>query len=426
MKDRKNVKVVIMAGGKGTRIVSINDEVPKPMIPIAGKPILEHQIECLVKQKLKEIIIVIGYKGEVIQNYFEDGKRFGVNIKYIREETPLGTAGALYYLKEKINEDFFLINGDIIFDIDFCRFYQYHKRNGSYATIFTHPNSHPHDSSIVVADENGKVTCWHSKEEDRGWYKNCVNAGIHLLSPEIFKMFPVLEKKDLDRDILKSLIKQDKLYSYQSPEYVKDIGTPERFFSVQEELKKGLITTKNLTKKQRAIFLDRDGTINKYVGFLKNIEDMELLHGVSEAIRKINTSDFLAIVITNQPVIARGEVTYKELEDIHNKMETLLGKEGAYIDDIFFCPHHPDKGYEGEREELKVECNCRKPKPGLLIKAAEKYNIDLKESWMVGDSINDITAGRAVGCKTAFIGKLDENGVPAFNNLLECIDKILG
>jgi len=164
-----------------------------------------------------------------------------------------------------------------------------------------------------------------------------------------------------------------------------------------------------LKNKQKAIFLDRDGTINKYVGFLRNIDEFELLDGVAAAIRKINESGYLAIVVTNQPVIARGEVSFEELNEIHNKMETLLGKEGAYLDAIYYCPHHPHKGYEGERPELKMDCACRKPKPGMLFKAAEDFNIDLSQSWMIGDGENDIKAGINAGCKTILLSDKHEN-----------------
>lgn len=216
-------------------------------------------------------------------------------------------------------------------------------------------------------------------------------------------------KVDLDRQLLKPLAGTGKMFCYDSPEYVKDMGTPERYYSVCKDCKEGKISAKNLKNKQKAIFLDRDGTINKYVGFLRNIDDFELIDGVAEAIRKINESGYLAIVTTNQPVIARGEVSFEELEEIHNKMETLLGKEGAYLDAIYYCPHHPHKGYEGERPELKIECDCRKPKPGMLLNAAADFNIDLSQSWMVGDGENDVKAGLNAGCKTALIGQDKEN-----------------
>lgn len=418
------MKVVIMAGGKGTRIAQVNATVPKPMIPIEGKPILEYQIETLKKQGYTDIILIVGHMGNVIQKYFGDGSAFGVQISYIVEEQPLGTAGALYFLKDEIQNDFLLLNGDIIFDVDIQKFLEYHCNQRTAVTILTHPNSHPYDSGIIIADDKNRVTNWLHKEDERLWYKNRVNAGLHMFSPRIFESFHEAKKCDLDRDVLKPLIKEGELSVYDSPEYIKDMGTPDRYYAVIEDIKSGKVSAKNLKNKQKAIFLDRDGTINKYVGFLTDINEFELLDGVTEAIKMINESGYLAIVVTNQPVIARGEVSVEELQEIHNKMETLLGQAGAYIDDIFYCPHHPHKGYEGERPEYKIECECRKPKPGMLFAAAEKYNIDLSESWMIGDGENDIEAGKNAGCKVCAVGDVEINNVPRYNSLLECIKAV--
>ncbi|OLA55526.1 MAG: D,D-heptose 1,7-bisphosphate phosphatase [Roseburia intestinalis] len=419
------MKIVIMAGGKGTRIAQVNATVPKPMIPIEGKPILEYQIETLKNQGYTDIILIVGHMGNVIQEYFGDGAEFGVQISYIIEEQPLGTAGALYFLKDEIKDDFLLLNGDIIFDVNIQKFLEYHCKQGTVATILTHPNSHPYDSGIIIADEKKRVINWLHKEDERLWYKNRVNAGLHMLSPRIFDLFTEVKKCDLDRDILKPLIKDRELSVYDSPEYIKDMGTPDRYYAVIEDIKSGKVSAKNLKNKQKALFLDRDGTINKYVGFLTDINEFELLDGVADAIQMINESGYLAIVVTNQPVIARGEVSVGELQEIHNKMETLLGQSGAYIDDIFYCPHHPHKGYEGERPEYKIECECRKPKPGMLFAAAEKYNIDLRESWMIGDGENDIEAGRNAGCKVCSVGNVEIENVPRYDSLLECIKTVL-
>ena len=394
------------------------------MIPIEGKPILEYQIETLKKQGYTDIILIVGHMGNVIQKYFGDGSAFGVQISYIVEEQPLGTAGALYFLKDEIQNDFLLLNGDIIFDVDIQKFLEYHCNQRTAATILTHPNSHPYDSGIIIADDKNRVTNWLHKEDERLWYKNRVNAGLHMFSPRIFESFHEAKKCDLDRDVLKPLIKEGELSVYDSPEYIKDMGTPDRYYAVIEDIKSGKVSAKNLKNKQKAIFLDRDGTINKYVGFLTDINEFELLDGVTEAIKMINESGYLAIVVTNQPVIARGEVSVEELQEIHNKMETLLGQAGAYIDDIFYCPHHPHKGYEGERPEYKIECECRKPKPGMLFAAAEKYNIDLSESWMIGDGENDIEAGKNAGCKVCAVGDVEINNVPRYNSLLECIKAV--
>ena len=409
------MKTVIMAGGRGTRISSVVLGIPKPLIPIEGKPVLEHEIECLRDQGFKDIILTVSHMGDRIIDYFGDGSQLGVKIEYFNEVTPLGNAGALYELDLK--EDFLLLNADSVFDVDFNRFVVYHKEKGGLATLFTHPNSHPYDSGLIIA-KDGCVEKWLTKEDERPqWYKNRVNAGLHVLSPELLKNRPDTEKVDLDRQILKPLSGTGKMFCYDSPEYVKDMGTPERYEQVCKDFREGIVKAKNLKEKQKAIFLDRDGTINKYHGFLTDINDFELLPNSAEAIRKINESGYLAIVITNQPVIARGDVTWEELEQIHNKMETLLGLEGAYLDGIYFCPHHPDSGFEGEIPELKIDCDCRKPKPGLILKAAEDFNIDLSKSWMIGDRDNDVLAGEAAGCKGI---KMEQDG-----DLMEVLGKVL-
>ena len=398
-----DVIAVITAGGKGTRVASVNSSVPKPMLDVAGKPVLQHQIECLKQQGISDIILTIGHLGDQIQSFFGDGQTFGVRIRYVREEIPLGTAGALYYLKELLKEDFLLINGDLIFDVDLHRMMAFHHACKAMATLLVHPNDHPYDSGLVVADDDGCVRSWLTKEDKRVWYQNCVNAGIHVLSPQLLCGLTEAKKTDLDREILRPQIPQGRVFAYRSPEYVKDMGTPERIKEVERDLETGLVHKKNLSQQQRAVFLDRDGTINRYVGFLRKIEDFTLLDGVAEAVHKLNRSGYLAIVVTNQPVIARGEVTWDELREIHRKMETLLGREGAYIDDIFICPHHPDKGFAGERVEYKIRCDCRKPNPGMLLEAAQKYSIDLKKSWMIGDTMQDIQAGQAAGCQTLLL-----------------------
>ena len=402
------MKVVIMAGGKGTRMLSIASDIPKPMIPIEGRPVLEHEIECLCEQGFTDILITVGHLGNVIMDYIGDGLKFGVLITYYFEKEPLGNAGALFQVKDQLTDDFLLLNADAMFDIDFNRFVQYHKTHDAVATLFTHPNSHPYDSGVIIADEHMAVRKWLAKEDERPeYFKNRVNAGLHVLNKRILEQTVEGGKIDLDRQLLKPLAGTGQMYCYDSPEYVKDMGTPERYYAVCKDFANGIVKARNLKNRQKAIFLDRDGTINEYVGFLTDIKEFRLLDGVAEAIRKINASGYLAIVVTNQPIIARGEVSFTELQEIHNKMETLLGAEGAYIDAIYFCPHHPDKGFEGERVEYKISCDCRKPKPGMLLKAAEDFNIDLSRSWMVGDGKNDVEAGKNAGCKTVLIGTED-------------------
>lgn len=420
------MKVVIMAGGRGTRISELFPDIPKPMIPVCGIPVLEREISSLKEQGFTDIILTVGYKAESIMQHFGDGRKYGVQIEYFVEKEPLGNAGALFRIKDKLTEDFLLLNADAMFNVDFNRFVKFHKAHNGLVTLFTHPNNQPYDSGLIVANKEKKVEQWLTKEDKRPkYYQNRVNAGLHVINPEALDLKVTTDKVDLDRQVLKPLCSSGKIYCYDSPEYVKDMGTPERYETVCKDFENGTVEARNLKNKQKAIFLDRDGTINKYVGFLRNIEQFELLSGVSEAIRKINQSGYLAVVVTNQPVIARGEVTYTELQEIHNKMETILGKDGAYLDGIYFCPHHPDKGFKGEVKELKINCNCRKPNPGLLLQAASDFNINLEQSWMIGDGKNDIQAGKNAGCKTVLIGD-DEFGQDiTVYSLLEFVNQIV-
>jgi D-glycero-D-manno-heptose 1,7-bisphosphate phosphatase len=421
------LKTVIMAGGKGKRIAEIAGDIPKPMIPLWDKPVLEYQIDCLKRYGLTDITIVTGHLGSIIRDYFQNRGNFGCTIDYFHEEQPLGTAGALFRILPSLSENFLLLNGDTVFDFDFSRFIKFHREKNAAATIAVHPNSHPFDSALITPDSSGRIIAWLNKEDPRRYCKNLVNSGIHLLSKELLSLWlaektvsDLSGKVDLDREILKPLAASGRIYAYKTPEYIKDMGTPERYGEVKNDINSGLVKAKNLSFPQKAVFLDRDGTLNKVNGFISDAKDLELLPGAAEAVKGINNSGYLAIVITNQPVIARGEASLEDLEEIHNKLETDLGMGGAYLDDIFFCPHHPDKGFPGERTEYKIDCECRKPKPGLFFQAAEKYNIDLSRSYMIGDDRKDMEAALAAGCRPVSISPVPYGGgVPCYQSLLD-------
>ena len=295
---------IIMAGGRGTRISELFPDIPKPLIQINGIPVPEMEIVSLRDQGFTDFILTVSYLHEKIEEYFGDGEKLGVKIEYFVEETPLGNAGALLKLRNRIGDSpFLLLNADAVFDVDFNRMVDYHRAHGGLVTLLTHPNSHPYDSGLIIAGEDGKVEKWLAKEDERPlYYKNRVNAGLHVISPKALELSGVnkeeigkeiegkVKKVDLDRQILKPLCGTGTMFCYDSPEYVKDMGTPERFHQVEEDFKKGVVQAKNLKNKQKTIFLDRDGTINKYVGFLRKEEEFELLPGVADAIKKINKS----------------------------------------------------------------------------------------------------------------------------------------
>lgn len=397
---------IIQAGGAGTRLKSITGDLPKPMVRICGKPILQWQIESMRSSGVSQFILVVSSKTTAVQDYFGNGKNFNCKIDYIVENSPLGSGGALALLSRRIKEDFILCFGDLMLDVDWQKFMSFHMSKGAIITSFAHPNSHPYDSDVLVANSDGKIINILPKNQERDFfYANLTNAGLYCISPALLETFDGEEpiKMDFEKDLLIPTIACGGAFAYRSSEYVKDAGTPSRYESVINDCSKGIISAKCLKNPQKAIFLDRDGTINAFGNFVTDPSGLKLMPQASKAIKRINESSFLAICVTNQPVVARGETTFEGLHQIHCKMEDLLGNEGAYLDDIFFCPHHPDKGFAGEVESLKIDCECRKPKIGMLLKAKEKYNIDLSSSWFVGDTCQDVQTGVNAGCKTILL-----------------------
>ena len=400
----------ILAGGKGTRFKEVTrDVLPKPMVTIAGKPILQHQIEFLAKNNINKVILSVGYKAKIIKDYFKEGKRFGISIIYSEESKPLGTAGAFKYAESLFNrereEDTLVIYGDIIFDIDLERMLNFHKRHNGLGTLFVHPNDHPYDSDLLEINQDDRVVKFINKPHSKKLiYRNLTNAGLYILRPEILQYIPYKQKLDFGKDIFPKIINLKKyLYAYNSPEYVKDIGTPDRYDKVEKDILNGKVYRKNLKNKQKAVFLDRDGVINKEIDLLYKPEQLKLIFGVKEAIKQLNSSDYLVVIATNQPVVARGLCTEEDIREIHKKLETLLGRQGAYIDRIYYCPHHPDKGYPRENKKYKIKCNCRKPKIGLILQAEKDLNISKENSFMIGDTTTDIQTGKNYRIRTILV-----------------------
>ena len=426
-----------MAGGKGKRLHAVTrDEIPKPLAPVNGTPIIEWQIKCLRENDITEICIVIGHLGEKIREKLGNGSALGVKLRYFQEETPLGTAGALAYLSNFINgEDFTLVYGDCVFDVDIKRMATFHKEKKAHATLFVHPNSHPYDSDIVLLDKDACIKGILPKNEPRNfWYDNMVNAGLYILSGNTCNDIPTGRPADLEKEYITGLIPEQKVYGYHSPEYIKDAGTPERIKEVTKALSTGTVAARNLKNKQKCIFIDRDGTINHDTGLFCKIEELSLFPFAAEAFKHINDSGFLAIVVTNQPVIARGLCTPEDVDEIHKKMKTLLGEKGAYADAVYYCPHHPDKGYPEENPMYKIPCKCRKPGIGMIEQAMNAFNIAPELSWIIGDTTTDIQTGINAGLKTALVrtGEAGTDGKynPVLDiesaNLLTAVEQILG
>jgi len=396
-----NIQTVILAGGLGTRLGPAWAAIPKSLVPIGGKPLLEHQLLLLKRYGLQDVILLTGHLSEKIEQFCGDGSRWGMRITCVCDSQPLGTAGAVRAISEQLSGDFVVLYGDVMLNMNLQRLLAFHKERMSDCTLVLHPNNHPFDSDLVAINAESRITGFFPKPHHSSMcYRNLVNAAVYVLSPRILPYITKDTMVDFGKDVFPRLPDTLRLYGYTTREYLKDIGTPERREEVEQDYRSGRIERANFDYKRPAVFLDRDGVINEEVGLLHRPEQFALLPHAAAGVRKINASDYLAVVISNQSVIARNLCTIAELERIHNTMETLLGQERAKLDGIYYCPHHPDAGYPEENPQYKINCTCRKPKTGLVERAARDLNIALEDSFFVGDAETDILCGHAAGLTT--------------------------
>lgn len=399
-------QVAILAGGLGSRLKSRTGNLPKPMALINDVPILEHQINLCLKNGFSKIALLVSYQSEVIEEYFGNGIKFGVELVYVVEREARGTAGALLGALDIMDSRFLVLYGDTYTDINLKIFWDFDSKRKSAGTLFLHPNDHPQDSDLMEVGDDGALIRVHSYPHPEGVdYPNLVNAALYILDKEsLINVIPVDRKTDLAKNTFPAILEVGKiLYGYVSPEYIKDMGTPERLDKVEWDINQGLPENLSGRHPRAAVFLDRDGTLNLEVNYLNAPDKLTLLDGSAEAIKRINRAGVLAIGVTNQPVLARGDVTSEGLKKIHARLDRLLGEKGAYLDRMYVCPHHPDKGFLGEIPELKMECLCRKPQTGLFDLAIQDLSISRRDSWMVGDTTSDILAGKRAGLRTILV-----------------------
>ena len=431
------MQAVILAGGKGTRLRDRLGDLPKPMVDLAGKPLLEHQIDLLRTHGFTDVVLLLGHNPDSIRNYFGDGSRFGVSIRHIVEDEPLGSAGAVLAALDALDETFLLVYGDTMLNVDLQRFWTAHAASGAAASLLIHPNDHPFDSDLVEIDPAGNVVAFHAVPHppDR-YYANLVNAALYMIRKDALAPWrDAAAPLDFARDLFPRMLQAgQRLYGYRSREYIKDAGTPKRLDHVIADYLSGRIGRSSAATPAPAVFIDRDGTINEEVNRVSEPGALRLLPGAAEGIRKLNRTGLVVVVVTNQPVIARGDCTEAGLREIHDKMESGLGDAGAFVDAIYYCPHHPDKGFAGERPELKIRCDCRKPAIGLVTQACRDLNLDPARSWFVGDSETDLLTARNAGLPfvlvdTGHAGRgAMQAGVPEFvaASVSEAADFILG
>ncbi|HQR03429.1 MAG: HAD-IIIA family hydrolase [Proteobacteria bacterium] len=400
-------QVVILAGGKGTRLRERLGSLPKPLVDICGIPLLERQILLAKRYGFTHVLILVSYAAGQILDFCASRYNWGLDIRCLDDGEPRGTAGATLAVFDQLADEFLVMYGDTMLEVNLAGFHRYHQQfPDAAATLFLHPNDHPHDSDLVEMNENGQITAFHPYPHDNSrFYPNLVNAALYWVNRK--SLSPWRHESgmlDFGKEIFPSMLRSGQLLrGFNSPEYIKDIGTPPRLDRVCADFAAGKIARSSLDQPQSIVFIDRDGTLNREVDHLDEIEKLELLPDVGRAIRRLNQSEYRCCVVTNQPVVARGECSIEDLHGIHYKMETLLGQVGAFVDRIYYCPHHPERGFDGEIPELKVVCDCRKPRTGMVERGLHELNGARGNSWLVGDSSVDIETARRAGIRSILV-----------------------
>ena len=400
-------QAVILAGGKGTRLKSVLNNLPKPLAEVGGIPLLGHHLNLVRRHNFDEALILVGHGSDQIEEWVSLNPVPGLKITCISDGVPRGTAGAVLAVFDRLADDFLVSYADTMLDVDLDLFYRSHApQKESSGTLFLHPNDHPFDSDLVELNDDGRVIKFHPyPHPEGGWFPNLVNAALYYLRRDsLVNWREPAGPIDFAKDLFPKMLSQNLwLQGYISPEYIKDAGTPERLAKVRVAWEKGVIQRASLKNKQRAVFIDRDGTVNEDIGHLSSAQALEVFPYVAPALRRLNDNEWRALIVTNQPVLARGDIDAEGMRRVHARLDSEVAKSGAFFDGLFMCPHHPDSGFYGEMSHLKIACECRKPAPGLIFRARDTLNLDLAQSWFIGDSTRDLGAAEAAGVSSIIV-----------------------
>lgn len=396
MTENKITQAVIFAGGYGKRLAPFTDTNPKPMYPIEGKPYIEHLILQIKSFGISEVVMLLGYLPEKIMDYLGDGSKYGMTFHFVVTDVECETEKRILAAKDLLQEHFLMMYCDNYCPIDYERLVDDYFTNNALIQITAYANRDGYTKNNLKIAEDGQVVNYDKKRLSEGLQG--VDIGYAIINKSVLDLTDD-ENNNFEAIVYPQVVSQERMYATVTEHRYYSIGSFERI-----EL------TKAFFKNQKFVFLDRDGTLNvrpPKACYVEKPEDFVWLDGAKEAVKKLNDNGYLVILISNQPGIARGNLTEQTLEEIHEKMKSDLERIGAHIDAIYYCPHNWDDG-----------CFCRKPKPGMLYMAQRDYSLNLTKGFLIGDDERDIEAGESARVKSILVS--DEYTVlNAVNNIIE-------
>ncbi len=365
----KKIDLVILAGGKGTRIKKFLKDKPKPMMKFNNIYFLQYLINKFSKYPLNKIYILSGFKHNLIFNNFHNKISNFIKIECIKEKNLMGTGGALYNLKNKSINDFILMNGDTIFDIDYKNFLKNigQKELCHLALVKKEKNINSNKLNNLSIKKN--ILFYNNKS-------NLINGGIYFFKKKILKFIPK-KRCSLEDEILPNLIKRKLVSGKLHEEFFLDIGTPKYLRIGSKKLKDEFY--------KPAVFLDRDGVINKDFGYVNKRKNFKFKKGVIKGLKYLIKKNYYIFVVTNQAGIAKGIFTLKDFFTLHLDIKSELAEKKIYFDDVKYSPFHP----KGIIKKFRKKSNCRKPGNKMITDIFDKWLINKKKSFMIGDKLSD-------------------------------------
>ena len=380
-------QAVVLCGGRGSRLAPTVGELPKVLVPLAGRPLLARLLDDLAAAGTREVLLLAGWRGEQVADAAARLGPAGLAVRTRIERAPRGTAGALHEVRDALRERFVLVYGDVHTRLDWRRLAGCAEAQDGLATLVVHRTDHPGDSDVVALDPDYRLSGWRRAGGGGGAPPGALgNAGVAVLRRDVLDRIPPDRPTDLTGDVLPPLVDlRAPIYGYPTCEYVRDVGTPARLAGVEADVRAGRDCLR-----AELVLLDRDGVLNEEVGFLSEPEKLRLLPGAGAALRRLNAAGVSTALVTNQPVVARGLCSRETLGRIFARLDELLAAEGARLDAAFHCPHHPETRHEEGLPELRGPCRCRKPSTGLVDDALAASERPAWRAVVIGDRSSDL------------------------------------
>ncbi|MGE0821965.1 MAG: HAD-IIIA family hydrolase [Candidatus Binatia bacterium] len=378
---RSPTQAVILAGGRGSRLQHLTVDRPKPMVEVCGKPFLAYQIEQLRDQGFERVLLLLGYRAEVIQEYCGDGRRWGITIEYSVTAAEDETARRLKLATQYLEPYFLLLYCDNYWPMHIDKMWRHFSAANVPAMITVYRNMDGYTRNSVRVDADGYVAVYD---------KSCTAPGLQgveisyaLIDRAIVNRLPEANVS-IEEALYSQLAHQRQLLAYVTDHRYYSVGALHR-----------LPLTEVFFTRHPTVIVDRDGVLNRKPArahYVRTWDEFEWLPGAKEALRQLKASGYRVIVVSNQAGVGRGAMTKGTLDLIHERMKAEVTAAGGHLDAIYYCPHDWDEG-----------CACRKPKPGMLFQAQREFNFDLSRVVFIGDDERDAQAAEAAGCLSALV-----------------------